>query len=638
MDLQQTHQLSGQGAVPTEGTLEPGTVLQERYEIIEVAGSGGMAVVYRARDTRFEKVSRICAVKELYNTAPDPRLRDLVVESFRREANVLAQLSHPAVPSIFDYFSQGNRIYLVMEFVQGEDLEELIEESPGPMDQETVIQWAIEILDVLIYLHNREPPFIFRDLKPSNIMIDEAGRVMVIDFGIAKVYERGQRGTMIGTAGYPPPEQYRGLAEPRGDLYALGATMHHLLTKRDPRLEPPFSFHDHPIRESNPEVSDALSTIVMKALEYDIDKRFGSAEEMKDALLALTQPVAGVGASAMPSTVAFPTSAISYTQTGSVLSLWEFACEDEIRSSPAVSDGIVYVGSFDHNLYAVDAKEGTFVWKYATEDAITSSPHVSGQLVVVGSEDHRMHAVLKDTGGVVWTTPTKDRIRSSPVVALEAVFFGSDDNFFYCLQARNGRKVWDFETPSFVRSSPTVSEETVYFGASDGGVYALDIQTSKQRWKFSTNRTVISKPLLYEGFIFVGSMDWNLYAIDAERGWQAWPPFRTRGWVVTNPAVSKQHGLVYVGSADGLVYAVDWEKGRRVWDYETEGAVTSSPAVTDEAVYIGSNDGHLYSLDAKSGELRWKFYTGAPVVSSPVVWENTVIVGSRNNRLYALLL
>ncbi len=635
MDLQQTHQLSSQDTVPAEGTLHPGAILQDRYQVMEVRGHGGMAMVYKARDLRFDKVSRVCAVKELYNTAPDPRLRELVIQSFDREANTLASLNHPAVPSIYDYFSEGTRMYLVMEFINGQDLEQMIEESTGPIDQDQVLDWAIQILDVLDYLHNLTPAVIFRDLKPSNIMINEHNRIVLIDFGIAKVFERGQRGTMIGTAGYPPPEQYRGLAEPRGDLYALGATMHHLLTKRDPRLEPPFSFHDHPIRQANPGVSESLDTIVMKALEYDIEKRFASAKEMKEALEALRQPA--LSAQPISSTVPFPTSAISFAQSGNVLPIWEFPCEDEIRSSPVVSDGVVYVGSFDHNLYAIDAKEGTFIWKYPTQDDVSSSPFVWGDLVLIGSEDRFMYALLKDTGQIVWSTPTRDRIRGSPRVALDHVFFGSDDHFFYCLAARNGREVWKFETPSFVRSTPAVSDEFVYFGASDGSIYALDIQTGKQKWKYSTNRTIISAPFLHDTFLFVGSMDWNIYAIDATAGWAVWN-YRTRGWVVSSPAFSEPHGLVYVGSADGNVYGIDYERGRKIWSFETEGGVTSSPVVSNEAVYIGSQDGHLYSLDAQNGELRWKFFTGAPVVSSPVIWENMVLVGSRNSRLYALLL
>jgi len=209
-----------------KGALPVGTILQQRYQILSIIGSGGMSMIYKARDLRFEKTSRICAVKEMHNTIQDPGLRELCRQHFDREANLLASLSHHAVLKVFDYFSEGDGVFLV----------------------------------------NHEPePIMFRDLTPSNIMLTPHGKLILIDFGIAKRFQGEQRGTMIGTAGYPPPEQYRGAAEPRGDLYALGATMHHFLTKSDPRDEPPFTFHERPIRSLNPEVSEALEAIVMKA-------------------------------------------------------------------------------------------------------------------------------------------------------------------------------------------------------------------------------------------------------------------------------------------------------------------------------------------------------------------------------------
>jgi outer membrane protein assembly factor BamB len=632
------------------GTLTPGTILQQRYQILETRNVGGMAVLYRARDLKFEKATRICAVKEMYNSAPDPRLRELTIQSFDREANVLASLSHPAVPSIFDFFSEGNRMYLVMEFVEGKDLDEYIEESTEPLPQEKVVEWAIQVCDVLSYLHNHKPePYVFRDLKPSNIMLNQHGKIMVIDFGIAKVFQRGQRGTMIGTAGYPPPEQYRGVAEPRGDIYALGATMHHLLTKRDPRMEPPFSFHEHPIRSINPQVSEALDQIVMKALEYDIEKRFASAEEMKQALeaqryarIAPTPPPMANAATAGPvaagaGTVAFATSALAFAHTGSVLPVWEFACEDQIGSSPVVADGVLYVGSYDHNLYAIDAKEGEFIWKFPTEDSISSSPSVWEDMVFIGSDDRLMYAIYRANGHIAWSMPTRDRVISSPKVAMAHVFFGSDDHFLYNLDARNGRQVWRFETEDHIRSTPAISEEFVYFGADDRNVYAIEIQSGRQKWKFKTNHAVISSPLLYEDLVFFGSLDWTFYAVDARAGFAAWNR-RTRNRIVSSPAVSPSLGLIYFTSVDRGVYALDYTNGRQVWRTEMDGAGTSSsPVVSSEAVYVGGADGYLYSLDAKSGDIRWKFDTGGTVVSSPTIAEKMIFIGSRNHKIYALL-
>ncbi|MDY7042302.1 MAG: serine/threonine-protein kinase, partial [Chloroflexota bacterium] len=305
-------------------TLSKGTLLQGRYEIVRVLAVGGMSIVYQARDLRFSNVTKLCAIKEMVNSAPDPHLRDLAVQNFEREANILATLSHPSVPKIFDYFSEGTRSYLVMELVEGDDLETMLNQDPDFLTDQQVIEWAIQICDVLDYLHSYTPPIIYRDIKPPNLMLDKHGRVMLVDFGIAKVFQTGQKGTMIGTEGYSPPEQYRGAAEPRGDLYALGATMHHLLTKRDPRLEPPFSFHERPIRSCNPGVSAGLEAIVMRALEYDVERRFESADAMKQALLLLSSPAQGAGE--MQPTVALATD----NQAGGIQPLWTFKCEDEV--------------------------------------------------------------------------------------------------------------------------------------------------------------------------------------------------------------------------------------------------------------------------------------------------------------------
>lgn len=612
-----------------EITLSKGALLQERYEIIRVMAIGGMSVVYQARDLRFSNVTKVCAVKEMINSAPDPQLRELAVQNFEREANILATLSHPAVPKIFDYFSESNRSYLVMELIEGQDLETVLNQTTDFLPEETVTEWALQVCDVLGYLHSYDPPIIYRDIKPSNVMLDKHGRIMLVDFGIAKVFQTGQKGTMIGTEGYSPPEQYRGAAEPRGDLYALGATMHHLLTKRDPRLEPPFSFHERPIRSFNPQVSAGLEAVVMRALEYDVDKRFASAEEMRQALVQLSS--AAQAAAEVPPTVTFT----GRGEAGGIQPIWTFKCEDEVRSSPTVMDGVLYVGSYDNNLWALDARKGEFLWKYPTEDGIASSPCVWRDLVIFGSEDRILYAVFAQNGRISWTCPTQDRIRSSPRVAMEHVFFGSDDRHLYNVSARSGRVVWKFEAVGPIRSSPTIVEEIVYVGAQDCYVYALNIQDGSVKWKFRTNRPVMSSPTFFEGLVLIGSMDWNLYALDANSGWAVWR-YRTGGHVVATPAVDGNLGLAFVGSADGSMYAVDLRTGRMAWKYTTENQVVSSPALFGEAIYFGSVDGFIYSLDARSGEVRWKYKTEGIVVSSPAVVENVVYIGSTDHRVYAL--
>ncbi|MCS7178086.1 MAG: serine/threonine-protein kinase [Anaerolineae bacterium] len=609
----------------TEGWLPEGTVLQNRYRILGVLGAGGMSVVYKAQDLRFPKVTRLCAIKEMLNTTTDPRLRALMVQNFEREASILATLSHPAIPQVYDYFTEGDRAYLVTEFISGKDLEALLNETEGFFSEAQVVQWAIQICDVLTYLHTRQPqPVVFRDMKPSNIMLDDQGRIHLVDFGIAKVFQSGEKGTMIGTEGYSPPEQYRGIAEPRGDIYALGATLHHLLTKQDPRLEPPFSFQKRPIHQYNPAVSAELQEIIYRALEYDVQKRFGSAEEMKRALLSL-KSARGLAATAY-------ISAPETVRPDALKVIWQFACEDEVRSSPCIHEGILYIGAYDNNLYALDAETGKFLWKYAAEGGIASSPVVAEGRVFFGSIDHSLYAVNAETGRLLWTCPTKGRIFASPRVQFGHVFIGSDDHRFYAVNVANGRVAWSVETEGAIRSTPAIGPDAIYFGDEAGILNAVGVN-GRLLWRFRARRALTSSPAIAHDLLYVGSQDWFVYALDLRAGWVVWR-YRTDGPVVSSPTVVGN--TLYIGSADGHVYALDATNGYLVWRYRTGGQVTSSPTVHQGAVYVGSVDGCLYSLDAQTGQLRWRFQTGGPVVSSPRAVNDIVYFGSLDHNVYAL--
>jgi serine/threonine protein kinase len=179
--------------------------------------------------------------------------------------------------------------YFVVEYVPGEDLEAIVEEQDGFLPEQDVIEWAIQVCDALAYMHSQRPePLIFRDIKPANVMVDPRGRIYLLAMFGMEPYHAGREQAASGTEGYAPPEQYFGYTDVRSDVYAVGATLHHLLTRRDPRKEKPFSFHDAPPRSLNPSISEELETVILKAVEHNPEDRHQNAEELKTALLACT--------------------------------------------------------------------------------------------------------------------------------------------------------------------------------------------------------------------------------------------------------------------------------------------------------------------------------------------------------------
>jgi serine/threonine protein kinase len=264
------------------------TRIRERYRVLRQIGGGAMARVYLAEDSRTDDL-RAIKVQQVGGSSANGRSETLL-EIAQREIDFLTTLSHPSLPRINDYFREGDCIYLVMDFVEGHNLKTLVEANRGTaLDVATVVHWGIQLCDVLDYLHCQHPPIIFRDVKPSNIIRRPDNSISLVDFGIARQLREGASSdTMVfGSPGYAPPEQYgHDQTEPRSDLYALGATLHHLLTGRDPSLTP---FKWPAVRTLNPKVPLVLERLVMRCLEIDPTRRPESAEAMGKSLRSIQE-------------------------------------------------------------------------------------------------------------------------------------------------------------------------------------------------------------------------------------------------------------------------------------------------------------------------------------------------------------
>ena len=608
--------------------LSPGIILINRYSIQNIVGVGGMGAVYSARDLHFPNVVKRVAVKEMVNLVRDPIIHDTIVRNFEREANILATLNHPSIPRIYDYFSQDDRSYLIIEFIDGKDLEAILLDSKDFFSEAQVVNWAIELCDVISYLHNNKPePIIFRDIKPSNIMINQHGHVLLVDFGIARTFQTGQKGTMIGTEGYSPPEQYKGEATQRADIYALGATLHHLLTKRDPRLEPPFSFDDRKIRSINPLISSELEAVVYTALHYDPDERYTSAELMKEALIASAKKTGLLHK--LPAAV----KPLSH-ETADVSPAWMFECEDEIRGTPTYFGGSIFIGAYDNNLYSLNATSGEFNWKFATEGGIVCKPNIFEGNVYIGSEDQRLYCINIHSGKEIWSYYSNGPIRSSPYIDEGHIFIGSDDAYLHVVNALSGRRAWRIDAGAAIRSTPMTVEDYVYFGTEAGDLFCVDLR-GNVKWRFKAKRALTSSPVYANGIIYICSVDTILYALDAKSGYIIWR-FRMSKASISTPQITDNY--IFTGSVDAHIYCVDIHSSKEMWNYATDNQVTSSPITYQDSVYCGSVDGYMYCLEFRSGRLRWRYQTGGPITGTPIIANDVLYFGSNDHKIYAIVL
>ncbi|MEI2691327.1 MAG: serine/threonine-protein kinase [Anaerolineae bacterium] len=270
----------GTGQLPAHFALQQG-----RYLIVRAVGQGGMGAVYQAADTRLG--GKAIAIKEMSDAGlPTPQQRQQAVSAFSQEAQMLAYLNHPNLPKVSDYFTELSKHYIVMEFVEGQTLEDYLTRRGGSVSEAEARGWAAQLCDVLGYLHRQQPPVIFRDLKPANVMLTPQGQLKLIDFGIARFFKAGKPGDtlIMGTPGYAAPEQHgKGQTDARSDVYSLGVLLHHLLTGYDPAATP---FALPPVRQLNPQVSPAMAQVITRAIEVHPAQRFPTVDALCQALVS----------------------------------------------------------------------------------------------------------------------------------------------------------------------------------------------------------------------------------------------------------------------------------------------------------------------------------------------------------------
>ncbi len=262
-----------------------GKTLQNRYQVIEKISTGGFSMIYKVKDLNLGKY---LVLKEMKNIKEN---KDKVKEFFKREASILRDLKHENIPTVIDYFIIEDKPYLVMEYIEGKTLMEILKEKGKPFHEKEILDWAIELCDVLNYLHYRNEPVVFKDLNPNNIILSSKRKIVLIDFGISRIFKPDEEQTICYTPGYEAPEQSDkadGKATPLSDIYSLGATLHHLLSGKPPKDIRKNNIFP-PVQEYNSLVSSDINNIISKALQPEPENRYKSIREMKDDLNKLKE-------------------------------------------------------------------------------------------------------------------------------------------------------------------------------------------------------------------------------------------------------------------------------------------------------------------------------------------------------------
>ncbi len=666
--------------------------LKDKYEILGEIGRGGMAIVYKARDIGLD---RIVALKVL----PDNHLSDReFVERFLREAKISAKLTHPNIVTIHQVGQQDGRYYFAMNYIEGEDLSELITRE-NKLSVDRTLSIMRDVCDALEYAHRHN--VIHRDIKSENIIISKNGNAIVTDFGIARASEGTritQTGISIGTPEYMSPEQAKGEEKigQTSDIYSAGIVLYEMLTGKVPfSAATPLGVAMKHVQEvpGSPRNFDSsipvwLESVILKCLSKKPEDRYQQAGDLKrDLRIPDSNPEKvkrekkktikkesgqkkAKSQKRKPKKIESDFSVKNRKKPEKVKKIGKLRLAVLIFcfiSAVCFSLAGMYQLQKSNEMLLPTGKEK---WRYKTKGSITSSVYAAGGTIYAGSNDKYLYALTAGSGKLKWKAKTNGSV-SNPCRKSRIVYAGSGDNFFYAFNVKNGSIKWRLNTGG-VSSKPCIINGHLFFQSYGNYIYSLNSNTGKINWKFKMGWGGSSVPVSRNGILYVGSRDFHIYSLDSGSGKLIWK-YRTEGEVRSSPSVYA--GMIYVGSDDGFLYAIiartgklRWKKsigkgivstsviskgilffgshnnfiyavsrdnGKTEWKYRTGGSV-SSPAIDNGVLYAGSQDGYLYSLDCETGALRWKFKTNGPISGGPAVYKGIVYFGSYDGFIYGV--
>jgi len=319
--------------------------------------------------------------------------------------------------------------------------------------------------------------------------------------------------------------------------------------------------------------------------------------------------------------------------------VWKFKTNDSIKSSPAIVDGLVFIGSSDENVYAIDLESGKKVWAYKTTDAVEASPCVVKGSVFVGSLDGFLYALNAENGSLKWKYETEGQIPGAANWTLSPdgqqlwILVGSYDNKLHCVDSTNGNILWTYETDNYINGSPAVDDRKAAFGGCDAMIHVVSLIDGSKVTEIDSGSYIAASAAFHDGQVYIGNYDNVFMKADVAAEKVVWEYKGSDAPFFSSPAVGES--VVVFGGRDERVHCVGRDDGKVVWTFQALGEVDSSPVICGDKVVVGSEDGRLYVIRLSDGSKVWSYEVGQPITSSPAVARGMVVVGCDDGYVYA---
>jgi outer membrane protein assembly factor BamB len=315
--------------------------------------------------------------------------------------------------------------------------------------------------------------------------------------------------------------------------------------------------------------------------------------------------------------------------------LWTFAIsQGGFESTAAIVDGVVYIGSTDGSLYAIDLATGKKRWQFTTELGFTASAAVRDGRVYIGDSEGKFYCIDAATGHKLWDYATDGPMDCGANFHAGRVLFGSQDTFLYCLNAVSGKLVWKFQNPDQIRTFPSAADNRCFVAGCDGSLHVIDLKNGASLGEVKIDSPTGSSAAEMDGTVFVGTEGGEFFAIDVRKKRVLWRREAPKSAMAfrSSPAVTR--AAIIVGSRDRQLHAFEPKTGKPLWSFPTKGRIDSSPVVVGQRVFVGSSDGRLYAIDVKSGAKLWQFEAGGAIVASPALADGRLVIGNDSGQLY----